>query len=465
MSVLSKSAAIFLAALLISSIYSLTPLIVGAAVDTVANDDVLNGTEGQPLIAAAPGVRSNDVLGVGATLITDVTLVTGPSIPGTFVLSNDGSVTFTPTDTNFSGNATFTYTITDNDGFTSAPATVTMTFANENDAPVSANQSVDTYVDIATSSTLSYTDIDASNTFTFATTTDPLHGTLVVDAATGDFTYTPESAYAGSDSFTWEMFDGVASSGPATVTIMVNAAPSAEIGISFIVVSNNGVVATTSDSALFDGATTTGATTTVSTGAHTVTAMPLSGYTTTIGGDCASDGTIALVNGDSKHCVITHTQQGSPSTAPEDEKVVANGPISTALPWAGTITHFTGSVLGASTTTASTTLPELPAGCTPILDEFMRRSDMINNSDQVTKLQRFLNDKLGTRVALSGVFGPETDAAVRAFQNMHADEILKPWGLTKPTGFVYLTTQRWINITNCSTLDIPMPKLVPYIAR
>ncbi len=52
--------------------------------------------------------------------------------------------------------------------------------------------------------------------------------------------------------------------------------------------------------------------------------------------------------------------------------------------------------------------------------------------------------------------------AVKSFQLKYWDQILKPWvpfGLATDhtaTGYVYKTTQRWINLTQCSTLDIPL---------
>ncbi len=462
MSVLSRSAAVILIAMLIGAVFSFTPAIVGALNSPVATDDAFNGSEGATLTVPAPGVLANDDDGdLGGYLpITAVTLVDAPSVAGAFSLGNDGSISFTATDTDFNGVVTFTYTVTDDETFVSAPATVTLTIDPENDAPIATNQSVATESDTATTSALTASDIDTGNVLTYATSSDPLHGTIVLDAITGVFTYTPESAYVGSDSFTWHTFDGSASSSDATVTIDVVAVPDPQIGISFVVVSNNGVIGTTSDSALFDGATTTGATTTTTVGAHTVSAIPLDGYTTTIGGDCAADGTITLMGGETKHCVITYTQTGSPITV-EPEKP-ANGPFSTVGPSFGTISNFSGSVLGASTTVATSSLPELPVGCTPMLNGFFRKERIQNDSDEVKKLQQFLNEKMQANLPLTGEFGAGTDAAVKQFQLAHAEQILSPWGISEPTGFVYLTTQRWINLMSCATLDIPMPKLVPY---
>lgn len=129
-----------------------------------------------------------------------------------------------------------------------------------------------------------------------------------------------------------------------------------------------------------------------------------------------------------------------------------NGPIG-AIGFGGG-----GSVLGAATST----LPELPAGCSALLSGYMRQFRIKNNPEEVKKLQEFLNSYMNAGLPVTGVFGPMTDAAVRAFQEKHKNETLTPWGLKSPTGFVYLTTQRWINLMHCSSLTIPVPELVPF---
>jgi uncharacterized repeat protein (TIGR01451 family) len=129
-----------------------------------------------------------------------------------------------------------------------------------------------------------------------------------------------------------------------------------------------------------------------------------------------------------------------------------NGPIT------GSFGGPSGQVLGAS----SSTLPELPAGCKALLKTFMRQNRAKNDSNDVKKLQQFLNDNLSSNLPLTGFFGPLTNKAVRNFQQSHSDQVLTPWGLNEPTGFVYLTTQRWINLMYCKSLSIPIPTLVPF---
>jgi hypothetical protein len=144
-----------------------------------------------------------------------------------------------------------------------------------------------------------------------------------------------------------------------------------------------------------------------------------------------------------------------PPTPPAAPPAGGNGPIAGSLGnGGGGNGPVWGSVLGAS----STTLPELPAGCNALLHTYMRLGRH-NDSDEVTKLQEFLNKELGSNLTVNGNFDESTDAAVRQFQKAHEPQILTPWGINYATGYVYKTTQRWVNLTSCSSLNIPMPVL------
>jgi hypothetical protein len=88
-----------------------------------------------------------------------------------------------------------------------------------------------------------------------------------------------------------------------------------------------------------------------------------------------------------------------------------------------------------------------------------------NDPEQVKKLQEFLKKELEVSLPVTGFFGQLTLAAVKKFQLKYASEILAPWvpyGLPNDktaTGYVYKTTQRWINKLMCAEVDIPLPKL------
>lgn len=61
---------------------------------------------------------------------------------------------------------------------------------------------------------------------TFAVASQPSHGTVKIQASTGNFTYTPSMNFTGSDSFTVTATDGLETSAPATVDITVKAVSS-----------------------------------------------------------------------------------------------------------------------------------------------------------------------------------------------------------------------------------------------
>ncbi|MBI5645121.1 hypothetical protein HY970_03415, partial [Candidatus Kaiserbacteria bacterium] len=71
----------------------------------------------------------------------------------------------------------------------------------------------------------------------------------------------------------------------------------------------------------------------------------------------------------------------------------------------------------------------------------------------------FLNGETGTSLPISGFFGVLTENAVKAFQLKYAADILTPWGITEPTGYVYKTTLWKINMIYCASLNVPPPKV------
>ena len=79
-----------------------------------------------------------------------------------------------------------------------------------------------------------------------------------------------------------------------------------------------------------------------------------------------------------------------------------------------------------------------------------------NDPEEVRKLQGFLNAEMGSSIPITGFFGQLTDEAVRAFQSKYATEILGPWGINTPTGYVYLTTRKKINEIFCRPAQFPL---------
>ncbi len=80
-----------------------------------------------------------------------------------------------------------------------------------------------------------------------------------------------------------------------------------------------------------------------------------------------------------------------------------------------------------------------------------------NDAGEVAKLQVFLNTFEGNTLPVTGTYGPATLAAVNAFQNKYAADILTPWGARGATGYVYYTTQKTINTIYCKfQKDFPL---------
>ena len=85
--------------------------------------------------------------------------------------------------------------------------------------PVADDQSLTTEVDVSVVITLTATDVNGDS-LTYSIITLPTNGNLSGSAP--DLTYTPNTGYSGSDSFTYIANDGTADSNEATVTITVS---------------------------------------------------------------------------------------------------------------------------------------------------------------------------------------------------------------------------------------------------
>ncbi|MBP6858800.1 MAG: DUF5011 domain-containing protein [Candidatus Pacebacteria bacterium] len=86
-----------------------------------------------------------------------------------------------------------------------------------------------------------------------------------------------------------------------------------------------------------------------------------------------------------------------------------------------------------------------------------------NDPKDVEKLQAFLNESMSSGLAMNGIFGQTTLAAVKKFQLEHKDSIIGPWikngknprGIA--TGFVGPMTLWKINTLVCPSLQLPLP--------
>src|SRR6185369_9445067 len=185
----------------------------------VAADDSYTTAEDTTLNVAAPGVLGNDI-DVDGDVLSPV-LVSGPG-HGTLTLNSDGSFSYIPA-ANYNGPDSFTYQASDGQT-NSETATVTLTIGSVNDAPVAVDDSYttaeDTTLTVGAPGVLA-NDSDVDGDALSATLViSPAHGTLAFNSD-GSFTYTPAANYNGPDSFTYQLNDGQADSGVATVNLTI----------------------------------------------------------------------------------------------------------------------------------------------------------------------------------------------------------------------------------------------------
>jgi VCBS repeat-containing protein len=216
----------------------------------VANDGTVDSNVATVSITINP-VNDPPVSGTLELTTVEDTAVSG-TLPGSdveggplnFWLSNTGSkgiaritnaatgaFTYTPY-ANATGTDTVIYRVSDGVQI-SAAGTVTITITPVNDVPTAKTAVLYPVEDTALTGTLAGTDPDG-DALTYIIASEPLKGTLeLTDPATGAFTYTPDPNATGNDSFTFRVCDGVLTSSPAIINLIiqaVNDAPTAQNG-------------------------------------------------------------------------------------------------------------------------------------------------------------------------------------------------------------------------------------------
>ncbi|MDP2344431.1 MAG: Ig-like domain-containing protein [Deltaproteobacteria bacterium] len=115
---------------------------------------------------------------------------------------------------------TLVFKVAASETLTGAPVEVKVTVTPENDAPVAQAQSRATPEDTPVIQNLVAVDVDSS-ALQYRVQKAPTLGTVVVDAATGRYTYTPRKNAFGDDGFVFVVSDGALSSS-ARVSLKVN---------------------------------------------------------------------------------------------------------------------------------------------------------------------------------------------------------------------------------------------------
>src|SRR5690606_34397942 len=134
---------------------------------------------------------------------------------------------------NFFGSDAFTYRASDGNT-TSALVTVTINVNSVNDAPVAVadgySTNEDNVLSVSAPGVLG-NDSDAEGTvLTAVLGAGVSNGSLTLNS-NGSFTYTPNTNFFGSDSFTYQASDGNVASNPVTVTITIDPVNDAPVAV------------------------------------------------------------------------------------------------------------------------------------------------------------------------------------------------------------------------------------------
>lgn len=88
-----------------------------------------------------------------------------------------------------------------------------------------------------------------------------------------------------------------------------------------------------------------------------------------------------------------------------------------------------------------------PAECNYLLEYIKLGAN--NNPVEVEKLEKFLNEFEGEKLAVNGIYEQADFDAVSRFQEKYLEKVLNPWNHKGPTGYVYITTKKRINELYC----------------
>jgi len=443
----------------------------------VALDDSYSGNEDTTVTTGNVLINDIDIEGDALSVVgADTTTDHG----GTVVNNGDGTFTVTPP-ANYHGYINFNYTVSD--GSATDQGLVSILVSNTNDAPVAVADTYsvneDAVLTVPVDGVLT-NDSDVDGGALAATlVNDVSNGTLTLNTD-GSFTYTPDANYNGSDSFTYHANDNASAfSGDVVVTITINPSNDAPVAA-------NQSLTTVEDSNLSGSLSATDIDVPANTLTFSTTSNPTNGTLTLdantgafvytpntdyVGADSftfqVSDGALSSATDGTVSITVTAAPvipvvvvappsngAGSGGNGGGGGSVVS-GPFSIGF----VNTNTGGQVLGTSTEEA------LPAGCELYIKTYMKMGAK-NDTTEVKKLQTFLNTHMNASLPVTGIFGPLTFAAVNAFQLKHWDEVLAPWvayGLPTdhtPTGYVYKTTKRMVNLVQCNnTVTIPKPQL------
>jgi large repetitive protein len=188
-----------------------------------AVDDTATTAEDTPVDIA---VLANDTDVDGDLDPTSVTITSGPSNGSVVVDPLTGHITYTPSP-DYNGSDSFTYQVCDDAGLCDS-ANVALTVTAVNDPPTVLDDSTSTNEDAPVDIDVLANDTDVDGTIdptSVTITSGPSNGSVLVDPLTGHVTYTPDSDFSGTDTFTYQVCDATDLCASATVTVTVSSIP------------------------------------------------------------------------------------------------------------------------------------------------------------------------------------------------------------------------------------------------
>lgn len=161
--------------------------------------------------------------------ILSMTYALGATSPtsGDVTINSDGTYTHTPA-SGFFGADSFTYTVLNAAGIASPEYTVTLTIDAPTIPPTAENLTINPISFAAPPTPINGT-LTANDGYggvlpmTYALGNSPVNGEVVLDPATGNYTYRSYSGFFGADSFTYTVLNAAGSSSEYIVTLMINA--------------------------------------------------------------------------------------------------------------------------------------------------------------------------------------------------------------------------------------------------
>lgn len=195
-----------------ATLAALTPSIFAHAAPTLVDD--LYTPDAAVFSVAAPGFLANDISVAGGLVATLIQSVVG----GVVTAFPNGSFTFTPSDGRAT-DASFQYQATDNSGGASIATvnfdmTSTLPFAKPDSYTLTTP-----VLNVPAGTGFLVNDTGGIGTVKATLISDSVDHGVLTAFPDGNFTYTPDSGFAGVDAFTYRISDEVGRTSEATVTI------------------------------------------------------------------------------------------------------------------------------------------------------------------------------------------------------------------------------------------------------